>query len=209
MSINDVMVLRGRVGTNLILHRPDDEGGRSFARFRMVVPRARRKDDGQWEEGEPQWYTVRAWGTLAENMTMSLRKGHPILVIGRPAAYAWASKDGELRAELAINAFSVGHDLGYGASLYRRIASLRGVEDALVENGRLPQDEHLSHDGRTPHERPTLRETREDEIGLGGTEEGEIPDVASSDGVLGGEIAKLPALPDPSIASVSSEPIAA
>lgn len=125
MSISDLMVLRGRVGTNLTLHRSEEDGGRSFVRFRMVVPRARRKDNGQWEDGEPQWYTVRAWGPLADNMAASLHKGNPLVVVGRPAAHAWINSEGEIRSELAINAFTVGHDMGFGISLYRRLMPMR------------------------------------------------------------------------------------
>ncbi len=128
MSVNDMMVLRGRVGTNLTLSRPESGQGRSFSRFRMVVPRSRRRDDGQWEESEPQWYTVRAWGSLAENLAMSLRKGNPVVVVGRPSANAWIGRDGELNSELAVNALTVGHDLSFGAAFYRRVAAVRQPE---------------------------------------------------------------------------------
>ena len=88
----------------------------------MVIPRARRNDSGKWEDGEPKWHTIRAWGPLAENMASSLRKGQPLVVIGRPAAHAWVGQDGEIRTELAINAFTAGHDMGFGITNYRRRA---------------------------------------------------------------------------------------
>lgn len=121
MSISDLMVLRGRVGTELTLSRPENGEGRTFCRFRMVVPRSRRRDNGEWEDMDPLWYTVRAWGSLAENMAMSLRKGQPVVVAGRPVAHAWVDGAGELRSELAINAFTAGHDLGMGTSFYKRM----------------------------------------------------------------------------------------
>lgn len=122
MSVSDLMVLRGRVGTGLTLRRPED-GGRAFVRFRIVAPRPRRKDNGEWEEGEAQWHTVRAWGPLAEHLAISFHKGQPIIVVGRPAAHAWISNEGEVRSEISINAFTAGHDLGYGVSLYSRLGS--------------------------------------------------------------------------------------
>lgn len=125
MSMSDQMILRGRVGTGLTLRRAED-GGRSFARFRMVVPRSRRKDDGGWEDGEPQWYTVRAWGSLAEHLSVSLHKGQPIIVIGRPAVQAWISREGELRSELAVNAITAGHDLGMGVGMFSRLSAMIG-----------------------------------------------------------------------------------
>ena len=121
MSINDLMVLRGRVGTKLTLRRPED-GGRSFVRFRMVVPRPRRRDNGDWEEGEAQWHTVRAWGVLAEHLSVSFAKGQPVVVVGRPAANAWIGSDGQLRSEVAVNAMTAGHDLTFGVTLYSRLS---------------------------------------------------------------------------------------
>ena len=130
MSISDLMVLRGRVGTGLVLRRPED-GGRSFVRFRMVVPRPRRKDNGEWEEGEAQWHTIRAWGALAEHLSVSLHKGQPVVVIGRPTASAWIASNGELRSELAVNAMTAGHDLTFGVALYSRLSALQGAAEGL------------------------------------------------------------------------------
>lgn len=122
MSISDLMVLRGRVGTDLTLSRSENGAGRTFCRFRMVVPRSRRRDNGAWEDMDPLWYTIRSWGALAENMAMSLRKGQPVVIVGRPVASAWVDGAGEVRSELAINAFTGGHDLGMGGSFYKRMA---------------------------------------------------------------------------------------
>lgn len=132
MSISDLMVLRGRVGTEITLSRPENGEGRTFCRFRMVVPRSRRRDNGEWEDMDPLWYTVRAWGALAENMAMSLRKGQPVVVAGRPVAHAWVDGAGELRSELAVNAFTGGHDLGMGTSFYKRMVP--GATFADAEN---------------------------------------------------------------------------
>ncbi len=142
MSISDLMVLRGRVGTDLTLSRSENGAGRTFCRFRMVVPRSRRRDNGEWEDMEPLWYTVRSWGTLAENMAMSLRKGQPVVIAGRPAASAWVDGAGEVRSELAINAFTGGHDLGLGGSFYKRMAP--GSSFADSENNNTVVSRHVS-----------------------------------------------------------------
>lgn len=134
MSISDLMVLRGRVGTELTLSRPEKGEGRIFCRFRMVVPRSRRRDNGDWEDMDPLWYTVRCWGALAENMAMSLRKGQPVVVAGRPVAHAWVDGAGELRSELAVNAFTGGHDLGMGTSFYKKTAPGATFVDAENAN---------------------------------------------------------------------------
>lgn len=110
------MVLRGRIGSDPTYN--DETATRPFARFRMIVPRYRRTEAGVWEQLEGTWYTVKAWGQLARNVDKSLAKGQPIVVVGRPQAQGWLNREGEAVAEIAINATTIGHDLGLGASQY-------------------------------------------------------------------------------------------
>lgn len=138
MSIQDLMVLRGRVASDVVFHQSEGPDGRSFARFRMAVPRPRRRDDGQWEEGEPQWYTVKAWGILASHVNLSLRRGAPIIVVGRPSAQGWIAKTGEIRTDLAIHAVSIGHDLVFGVTTFAR---LRPQTPAAQVDGDLVEDD--------------------------------------------------------------------
>ena len=117
---NNVLTLRGRVGSDIVLH-PGNADKSAFARFRLVVPRVRRRDDGSWEESAGSWYTVKCWGNLALNTGLSLHKGNPVIVVGRPAAQAWLSQAGELVAEIAVNAMTLGHDLTRGITGYNRV----------------------------------------------------------------------------------------
>ncbi len=121
MSLQDLMILRGRVASDVALHRSAEEDTKPFARFRMAVPRARRRDDGQWEDGEPSWFTVKTWGVLAEHSQLSLRRGAPIVVVGRPAAQYWINKDGEAQGDIAIHAVTIGHDLVFGVASFSRL----------------------------------------------------------------------------------------
>ncbi len=121
MSVQDLMILRGRAASDVALHRSDEPEAKTFGRFRMAVPRSRRKDDGQWEEIEPQWYTIKMWGVLAEHVNLSLRRGAPVLVVGRPVAQAWINRVGEAQADLVIHAVSVGHDMVFGISSFSRL----------------------------------------------------------------------------------------
>ncbi len=115
------VVLTGRVGSDISMH-VDKSGNTPFARFRMVTPRGRWKDDGVWEELEGAWYTVKVWGNLAHNVHYSLRKGHPVIVVGRPASQAWINKENQIVSEIAIHASTVGHDLNRGVATYARIS---------------------------------------------------------------------------------------
>lgn len=136
MDIHDTVVLRGRAGSDVTLFRPkENEDKRPYARFRLAVTRSWRKDDGTWEEGEARWYTIHAFGALAENAYKSVLKGLPVIVVGRPQAQAWLTKNGELRSEISINARTMGLDLGFGESIFRRSPSRQPVENSETPTG--------------------------------------------------------------------------
>lgn len=150
MEMNTI-ALRGRVGSDPVIHT-DENNTQPFTRFRMVVPRSRRRDDGTWEDLEGKWYTVKAWGHLAHNLNLALRKGHPVVVIGRPAAQGWLDKGGEMVTELAINAVSVGHDLNWGISTFSKIVRKDGETTNQAEPARIESDEGTQADDVTAAE---------------------------------------------------------
>lgn len=154
MSVHDLMVLRGRAASDAVVFAKDGPEGRSFARFRMAVPRARRRDDGQWEDAEPQWYTVKAWGSLADHLHLSLRRGAPIVVVGRPSAQAWIDRGGELRSALDIHAVTIGHDLVYGVSSFARLRRPVEAEGDQAAAGDSSSKEDLGENDQGPEAEP-------------------------------------------------------
>lgn len=105
-----------------------------MVRFRIAVPQWRRTDSGDYEDLEPRWYTVRAWDRLAQNITTSLSKGQPVIVVGRPVSNAWVDSNGQIHSEIVINATAVGHDLSQGSAMFFK----RG--QAPNTNGNTPQE---------------------------------------------------------------------
>ncbi|WRS30080.1 single-stranded DNA-binding protein [Actinomycetaceae bacterium MB13-C1-2] len=155
MSVQDLVVLRGRAASDVALHRSDEPEAKTFGRFRMAVPRSRRRDDGQWEEIKPQWYTIKLWGTLAEHVNLSVRRGAPVLVVGRPVAQAWINRDGEAKADIAIHAVSVGHDMVFGISSFSRLrrqtVEVEEMEEAVEEqSAEVSENVHRSSRDDTP-----------------------------------------------------------
>ena len=49
---------------------------------------------GQWEDTEPSFYEVIAYRSLAANIAVSLRKGHPVTVHGKQRIVSWRREDG-------------------------------------------------------------------------------------------------------------------
>jgi len=120
MNTNEpTLVLRGRVATGLS-YRGGHEGRASFVSFRLAVTPSRRGADNAWSDGVTQWYTVKAWRSMADNAARSLRKGDPVVVSGRLSAQEWTAADGAAMTDLAISAETLGHDLRYGQTHFTR-----------------------------------------------------------------------------------------
>ncbi|MCD4549531.1 single-stranded DNA-binding protein [Schaalia sp. lx-260] len=116
-----MMTLRGRVGTELILHKGTQ--GHRFIRFRLAVPQWRMKDSGEFQEIGTRWYSVKAWDQLGDNALLSLHKGQKIIVVGRPTAQAWQDKEGNIHSALSVTAITIGHDLTVGTSRFTSLHS--------------------------------------------------------------------------------------
>lgn len=90
------------------------------ASFRLAcTPRIRRA--GDWVDGPTTWLTVTCFRGLATNAAGSLRRGDPVLVTGRLRTNTW-TRDGVEHERTVLEATSIGHDLTWGTSAFRRVA---------------------------------------------------------------------------------------
>jgi single-strand DNA-binding protein len=101
------------------------ESGVPLASLRVVSrPRRYDRQRAAWVDGEPNHFTVNCWRTLAENVASSVGRGDPVVVTGRLRVRA-ARRDanGELTRGMSVevDATSVGHDLRWGTTAYRRM----------------------------------------------------------------------------------------
>lgn len=142
----DVTVV-GWVGSDLRSYHLDGLGGVPYAQFRLAsTRRVVDRENGGFRDGPTLWFTVKAWRTTATNLAASLRKGDPVVVVGRLAQSEWVAQDGAPRSELVLEALSVGHDLTFGTAQFRR--SLGG--------GRRRDDEPGAADVTALGERPAV-----------------------------------------------------
>lgn len=126
------LTLRGRVGTDLTTVKT--KSGTLGIRFRLAVTQWRRTDQGGYEDLGARWYSVRAWGKLARYTLASIRKGDPVVVVGRPQAQAWTNHAGEILSDLLISAQIIGHDLNFGTtSFYKNGGQVPPLMDASPE----------------------------------------------------------------------------
>jgi single-strand DNA-binding protein len=84
-SILDQVTIVGNVGNvdrDNSWHPAHDNMSAMFSFSIAVTPRVQNPQTNQWEDGEPTWHNVTAYGQLAENLHNSIHKGDQIIVIG-------------------------------------------------------------------------------------------------------------------------------
>lgn len=110
------LTVQGVVGTNPVLSRVGDNA-RPYCRFRVAVTPTYRTEQG-WNNAETIWFTAKAWGQLAANLSHSLRKGDAVLLTGRFSQESWES-NGRKHETNVITLQAAGHDLTRGSPASR------------------------------------------------------------------------------------------
>lgn len=123
MSRQIDLTVQGVVGTTPVLSRAS---GRAFCRFRVAVTPSHR-EGRDWVDNPTVWFTAKAWGALAENLSLSLSKGDPVLLAGRFSQESWSNERGSGTSNV-ISLAAAGHDLSRGESRFGRRVSGRRAE---------------------------------------------------------------------------------
>jgi single-strand DNA-binding protein len=122
--MTDMITVRGVVATEVDAGLTN--GGHPAANFRLASTERRRDNETQqWVDRSTNWYTVKAFRHLAQNIGSSLRKGDRIVVTGKLQLRQWTGDDGRQRTYPEIIADSVGHDLKWGTAKFARSTESR------------------------------------------------------------------------------------
>jgi single-strand DNA-binding protein len=105
--------ITGYAGTEV-----ENRGNGTVSAFRLAcTPRIKTKSG--WSDGNTTWIEVACFRTLAQHVAQSVRKGDPVLVVGKLRTNVW-EKDGQTHERLVLEADMVGHDLNRGTSIFQR-----------------------------------------------------------------------------------------
>ncbi len=96
------------------------EGVQALSMRVAWTPRRLDRATGEWADGNTSYATVTCWRKLADNASLSLRKGDPVVVKGRLSVRTYDDKDGVSRTSVDVDATSVGHDLCRGVAQFQR-----------------------------------------------------------------------------------------
>jgi single-strand DNA-binding protein len=128
--MSDSIIIRGFVATEIT--SSTTPGGVATASFRLGST-ARRfdRESKVWTDGHTNWYTVQGYRNLAGTLGCSIRKGQPVIVIGKLKVRTW-EKDGRMHHSTIVDAEAVGHDLTFGSANFIRTAARPAL--SLVEH---------------------------------------------------------------------------
>ena len=133
-------------------------GDTSSARLRVAYTARRRdKETGEWSDGPTSFVNVQCWRTLADNVQMSVRKGEPVLVMGRLQIRRFEDSQGAPRTAVEIEAMSIGHDLTRGVAQFSRTrwpSALAAADAELQAAAPEPGDGAQLPGGQEAGERP-------------------------------------------------------
>ena len=91
-------------------------GGQAVADFGLAINSRRKDASGEWVDGDPQFFDVTCFGTLAENVAESLTKGTRVVLSGKMSYRSWDADDGSKRSKVEIVADAIGPDLRWATA---------------------------------------------------------------------------------------------
>lgn len=110
------------------------------------TPRRQDRDTGEWADGPTSFVSVLSWGRLATNVATCLRKGEPVVVMGRVHVRPYQAKDGTQRISVDVHANSIGYDLARGVAQFLRTRSSSGETAADRQAAGISADPRVDGD---------------------------------------------------------------
>ena len=124
--------ITGYAGTEV-----ESRGNGTVSAFRLAcTPRIKTKNG--WSDGNTTWLEVACFRTLAQHVAQSVRKGDPVLVVGKLRTTVW-EKPGKTLAGVGVGADLGAHDLNRGTSIFQRPPRLATTDSRETQDP--PEDE--------------------------------------------------------------------
>jgi single-strand DNA-binding protein len=135
--------ITGYAGTEI-----ESRGNGTVSAFRLAcTPRIKTKNG--WGDGNTTWIEVACFRTLAQHVAQSVRKGDPVIVVGKLRTNVW-EKDGQTHERLVLEADMIGHDLNRGTSAFQRPPRLPATDPREAEE---PPEDDVETAGLSVEER--------------------------------------------------------
>lgn len=111
MFVNSVVVT-GNLTSDPKMGESD---GTKVANFRVAVNRWRKpeRDSDREVKERTEFIDVECWGSLAENVELTLHRGDRAIVAGALRYDQWTDAEGVMKSRLKIKAFAIGPSLEF------------------------------------------------------------------------------------------------
>ena len=148
----DLITLTGLVATEP-RHIVTAEG-LPITTFRLASNQRRfDRSQDRWVDGETNWYTISSFRQLAINSSTSINKGERVMVTGRVRLRDWQNSE-KAGTNIDIEADAIGHDLGWGASVFTRSSPSSNTPQAEGAVAPAPSPEPQSEQNEPTGETP-------------------------------------------------------
>lgn len=87
------------------------QSGKSLLKIKIKTSRSTKNAAGEWENKDATYWTITAWGELAENAAEVINEGDTIMALGTISQREWEGRDGAKRVSLEMNAQHIGRSL--------------------------------------------------------------------------------------------------
>ena len=135
--MSDTILIRGFTASDPALSTLPN--GVPVVNFRLASTPRWQDATGTWKEGTTNWYTVKAYRRLAQNIATSIEKGQPLVVSGSQRISRWNREDGTQGTTVEVDALGIGHDLNYGTSTFARTVEKRTVNEGALQGAPLQE----------------------------------------------------------------------
>ncbi len=133
--MHDHITLIGNLGSKPEL--TTTPSGQLVVNFRIATNSRRlNRATNSWEDVDPNWYDVAAWGDLATHAEKSLEKGQRVIVVGKLRMRRFDSQNGP-RTKHEVVADALGHDLTAGSSTFAKRLRVRVDEGGADQRQRI------------------------------------------------------------------------
>lgn len=135
------ITVSGRLVADPVLRQTKDGAPMTTFRIASNARRPSANAPGGFEDGPTSFYNVSTFRTLGTNAAIALHKGDPVVVTGQLVINEFDRQDGSRGTSAEITARSVGHDLTWGITAFRKVARGVGVmSEAQVAGVRAASD---------------------------------------------------------------------
>jgi single-strand DNA-binding protein len=122
------------------------KSGKAVVSFSLATSKSVKDENGKYSDSETTWWEITAWEEAAQNIADTLKKGDPVVVLGRGFMDKFQDKSGVERQSMKVVAYNVALDLSKRSAVVNR----DGKVAAPVRVERDPWDADSVQDAMSP-----------------------------------------------------------